>query len=94
MVVLCSPNKHDDQWTDILEVKGESQRVNANLSADAVNLDENEAEDKDEDEAEDECLTAESLCQAVYPASRNCSAQTSNPVYQNYSQTSNPMQKT
>jgi len=88
--VLCSPNKHDDQWTDILEVKGESQRVNANLSADAVNLDENE----DEDEAEDECLTAESLCQAVYPASRNCSAQTSNPVYQNYSQTSNPTQKT
>jgi len=88
MVVLCSPNKHDDQWTDILEVKGESQRVNANLSADAVNLDENE------DEAEDECLTAESLCQVVYPASRNCSAQTSNPVYQNYSQTSNPTQKT
>jgi len=92
MVVLCSPNKHDDQWTDILEVKGESQRVTANLSADAVNLDENEAEAEAEDE--DECLTAESLCQAVYPASKNCNAQTSNPVYQNYSQTENPIQKT
>jgi len=99
-VVLCIPNKHDERWTYILEVKGGFQRVNVDLSTNAVNLDVNgaeneaEAEAEAETETEDECLTAESLCQAVCPASKNCSAQTSNPVHQENCQTANPMQKT
>jgi len=95
-VVRCILNKHDEQWTGILEAKSGFQRVNADLSAKTVNSDENEDvnEAEAEVEAEDECLTAESLCQAVRPASKNCSAQTSNPVHQNYSRTASPMQKT